>query len=357
MDEHYNEDGPFVGRPDENNTENINMDDNNESTFGENTNESTFGNNPNINSDNDTFNSVENDYTEEFQEETLVEKFNRLQRRDTNYIFLFGQPASGKSYITASIIYYLQTSGLGSLHISDTNSTESELIIQDMYESFHTGRFINRTNTAIAAPYEIDLVFRPNDNTLPEMKLTFLEMSGENLKSVQVKKGDANSGRLPDDIDEFLMCPDINLIFFLVADHINAMKDSISIHRFLNYAYNKDPRFDKSNYLLAVTKWDTYTGKHKDNVEHFTKENMPQVHNYLKNNDVLNAIMHYSIGSVVSRNVNGAVTEQITNLDISRAEALTDWLYQTITKQSLKPIPPPPPKPTLWDKIRNFMGF
>ena len=354
MDEHYNEDGPFIGRPDKNNTDNTNMD--NENTFGENTNENTFGDNTNINSDNDTFDSIDNDYREEVQEETLLEKFNRLQRRDTNYVFLFGQPASGKSYITASIIYYLQTSGLGSLHMSDTNSMESQLIADDMFEKFHTGRFINRSDQTTETPYEIDLVFRPNDNTLPEMKLTFLEMSGEHLKSVQVKKGDANSGRLPDDIDEFLMCPDINLIFFLVADHLNAMKDSMSINKFLNYAYNKDPRFDKSNYLLAVTKWDTYTGKHKDNVEHFTKENMPQVHNYLKNNDVSNAIMHYSIGSVVSRNVNGVVTEQITNLDISRAEALTDWLYQTITKQSLEPVPPPP-EPTLWNKIRDFMGF
>lgn len=283
------------------------------------------------------------------EEESLVEKFKRLSSRDTNFIFLFGRPATGKSYITASLIYYMQTSKLGTLHVSKTNSREAELLVEDMYKNFHGGKILDRTNRN-EPPYEIDLVFTPKDSKLPKMKITFLEMSGENLKQVQIAKNDPNSGKLPDNIDTYLMCSNIKLIFFLVADHQTASQDSITINKFLDYVFNKDEKFDHANYLLAITKWDTYTGKHK-NIEKFTEEVMPNIHNRLIKDHLGNAITHYSIGKILRREDKGVISDQIKEVDTTRAEAVTNWLYKTITKKSLIP------EPTAWDKFKDFLGI
>lgn len=282
-------------------------------------------------------------------EKSLFEKSIDLSKRDTNFIFLFGRPGSGKSYITASLIYYMQTSELGKLIVSPHNDKDSNLLIQDMYKTFQTRRVFDRT-FAGAPPYEIDLIFKPHDRRLPAMKITFLEISGENLEKVHITKNRADSGKLPDNIDVYLMNKDVKLTFFLVSDHVNASRDALTISDFLNYVYNKDPKFEHSKYLLAITKWDTYRGRHR-HVENFTEEAMPNIYARLRNEQIGNAITHYTIGEVMKMDYKGQQVDQIKSIDMSRAEAVTNWLYKTITGKSLIP------EPTLWEKIRAFFGI
>lgn len=283
-------------------------------------------------------------------QKTLLETIKAIEDKDTNYIFLFGKGGTGKSYITASLIYYLKTSGLGDLLVKDTTSDIAKLLEQDLYNEFFTGKIINRTNR-LEPPYEIDLVFTPKDRKLPKMNITFLEISGENLSKVKIAKNDPHSGKLPDNIDIFFMCKNIKLIFFLVADHATALEDSLLIDRFLNVVLNKNENFDNANYLLAITKWDTYNGKHKKNVEDFTKEFMPNIHNRFINHTEGKAITHYSIGKILRSVDKGVVTEQIQEKNPKRAEEVANWLYRTITKRSLIP------EPTAWEKLKNLFGI
>lgn len=285
--------------------------------------------------------------------ETLLEKFKQLSNRDTNFIFLFGKPASGKSYITASMIYYMQTCGLGTLHITKSNSREAELLVEDMYKNFHDGVIISRTNR-IDPPYEIDLVFEPKDKRLPEMKITFLEISGENLQKVKVSDGDSTTGTLPDDIQIYLKCRDIKLIFFLVADHQTASHDSTTINKFLEYVHNKNENLDNSSYLLAITKWDTYCDRNNEDVDAFARRNMPNIYSRLMKNNKFckkNAITHYSIGEFERVDGNDATAYQILTIDKSRANAVTKWLYKAITNKSLVP------EPSYWDIFKEFLGI
>lgn len=294
----------------------------------------------------DTFNGS----TTAVEEKTLMDTINAIERKDTNYIFLFGRPATGKSYITASMIYYMKNSKLGDLNLSPTTSRESQLLFDDLYDNFGTGKIIDRTNATVTTPYELDLVFTPKDSRLPPMKITFLEMSGENLQKVQILRNDPNSGKLSDDIDIYFLCHNIKLIFFLVADHEHAAEDSKAIDKFLQYVFHKDIKFNNANYLLAITKWDTYNGRHKK-IEGFTTETMPNIHNRLINESVGNAITHYSIGKILTRNVNGVDTQLIQEINTERADSVTKWLYKTITKKSLVP------EPSAWEKFLSFMGF
>ena len=212
------------------------------------------------------------------KEKSTKEKYDELRRRDTNFIFLFGSPGTGKSCITASLIYFMKVCNLGDLIVAPSNSSDAHHTVQDMYESIQRGEFLPRTNTQVFAT-EIDLIFRPKNrkSAKDDMRITFLEISGEHLTKVKINRNMANSGSLPDDIETYFNCPDLNLIFFLVADHVSASRDAQTVNSFLDYVFNKDEGFDLANYLLAITKWDTYDGVYRDNVEEFAESTIPDV--------------------------------------------------------------------------------
>lgn len=288
--------------------------------------------------------------TFEAESRTRLQDIEELEKKDTHYVFLFGNPGTGKSYITASLIYYMKTGKLGTLRVANTNSRDSEELIQDMYDNFQAGRFIDRTDVTRKKPFEIDLIFTPKDKALPKMKITFLEISGEHLKQVQVEKKNLDSGKLPDDLDTFFMAK-IKMLFILVAQHDRAQRDSLTIDAFLDYVLNKDENFEKSNYLLAISKWDTYKGQFKNNIEKFTADKLPNIHNRLITPKVNNAISHYTIGRIMQETKNGVTTDHLIGKDITRAEVITNWLYKTITGKSLIP------EPTAWEKLRDYLGF
>lgn len=279
-----------------------------------------------------------------------VKKYDKLRAKGTNYVFLFGSPASGKSYITTSLIYYLQTCALGRVRFPESNEKEAQILLEENYKRFHDGKLLDRTNTA-APPYEIDIVFTPNERRSPPMKITFLEMAGENLNKVKILKEDPGSGKLPDDINIYLQCPDINLIFFLVADHNNANNDSVLIDRFLNYVNNQNDRFGSTNNLLLITKWDTYPNKGQQSAGDFARIEMKQVMSYLKMHKIKNAVTSYSVGLIKREKKDGKEYEKIHTVETESASIVIQWLYETITGQTLKP------KPTLWERFKLYMGI
>jgi len=281
---------------------------------------------------------------------TPIQKYDKLRAKGTNYVFLFGPPSSGKSYVTTSLIYYMQTCGLGRIHFPESNEQQAQLLLEENYKRFHNGELIDRTSVA-DPPYEIDIVFEPNDKRMRSMKLTFLEMAGENLKKVRIEKGNPGSGKLPDDINIYLQCPDINIIFFLVADHMNANKDSVLIDRFLNYVYARNIRFGLSNNLLIITKWDTYPNRGQQKVVDFAKIEMRQVMSYLKRYKIRNSVTSYSVGDIKRKEIEGKKYEEIQTVDTDSASIVTQWLYETITGQSLLP------EPTPWERFKQYMGI
>ena len=285
---------------------------------------------------------------------TVKEQYENLLQRNTNFIFFFGKPAAGKSHLMASLIHYMKTCGLGDLIVSKTNEREAHVLIQDMFESIHTGTYLSRTASQIGGtepPTEIDLIFKPKDNRLPVMKFTFLEMSGENLELVQVRGENKQSGSLPDTIDAYLNCPNLKINFFLLASHEDAQRDAQIIDSFLDYLVQKDSKFDRYAYLLAITKWDTYKGSYQRRVEDFADNYMPQVYQRLIKEGGLNALTNYSLGSFQKLNINGTTADVLVRADSAKAALVTQWLYKSITGIPLIPLP------GIIDRIRRFFGI
>ncbi len=285
---------------------------------------------------------------------TAKEQYENLTKRNTNFIFFFGKPAAGKSHMMASLIHYMKTCDLGDLIISKNNRRDAHLLVQDMFESIHNGTYLNRTASQIGGtepPTEIDLIFKPKDSRLPVMKFTFLEMSGENLELVQVRNDNLQSGKLPDTIETYLNCPNLKLSFFLLAGHEEAQRDGQVIDSFLDYLTQKDDKFERYRYLLAITKWDTYRGEFKESVEEFVDKFMPHIYQRLIKEGTINALINYSLGIFQKIQSNGIYTDVLVKADNDKASRLTEWMYQHITGKSLIP------KPGFWIRIRRFLGI
>ncbi len=293
-------------------------------------------------------------HAEELAPRTAKEQYENLTNRQTTFIFLFGKPAAGKTHLMASLIHYMKTCELGDLILSNNNLRDSHLLFQDMFKSIQTGTYLNRTAAQIGGtepPTEIDLIFRPKDTRLPEMRFTFLEMSGENLEMVQVRGNNQQTGRLPDSIETYLNCPNLNLNFFLLSSHESATYDSQLIDSFLDYLVQKDEKFDRYKYLLAITKWDTYKGEYKNDYEAFIEKIMPQVYHRLIRAGSPNALTSYSLGTFQKNHENGHETDILVKADYTHAAAVTAWMYKNITGKPLIP------EPGFLEKIRLFFGI
>ncbi len=289
------------------------------------------------------------------ERKTLKGQYERLKDRNTNFIFFFGKPASGKSHVMASLIYYMKTSEYGDLITLESNTRESHLLVDEMFNAIQMGTTLNATPSQIGGlepPTEIDFVFRPKNRKQPEMRFTFLEMSGENLEVVQIKKNKEHTGQLPETIDLFLRCPDIKLFFFLLTSHDEAFNDANLLNRFLDYAINKNNNFDNARYLLAITKWDTYRGKYRKSVEDFASNTLPQVYQRLRKDTTINAVTNYSLGIFEKdKTADGSSIDVMVKTDTTKAELVTEWLYKEITGSSLVQ------EPSFWQKALQSLGI
>lgn len=285
---------------------------------------------------------------------TAKEQYEELTSRNTNFIFFFGKPAAGKSHMMASLIHYMKTCDLGDLIVSKNNQRDAHILVQEMFESIHTGTYLNRTASQIGGtepPTEIDLIFKPKDPKLPVMKFTFLEMSGENLELVQVRNNNLQSGKLPDSIETYLNCPNLKLSFFLLASHDDALRDGQVIDSFLDYLVQKHDKYDRFQYLLAITKWDTYKGIYKQSVEEFVDKFMPHIYQRLIKDGRINALINYSLGVFQQITTNGQLSDVLVKADNIQAAKVTAWMYTNITGKSLVP------KAGIQEKVRLFFGI
>ena len=111
---------------------------------------------------------------------------NEIKNRDSNFVFFFGNPQSGKSVILSSLLYHL-SSQVGVLRpiIGTPNSQEVQTLLYDFYENIRQGYLPERTT--VGKVLEIDLVFEPNNKSkkVPPVNLTFLEASGEDLRAIR----------------------------------------------------------------------------------------------------------------------------------------------------------------------------
>jgi hypothetical protein len=262
-------------------------------------------------------NSIRN-FSEQLSE---IEQINNLKSKNTNFIFLFGKPAAGKTAITASLIHYLATE-CEQGNVERVGNLEGRKLGERIRYLIAHNRFPDRTN--VGSLTQVDCCFVPTKKNLNELWFTFLEMSGEDLKQVDVHNHD---GKLPDNIDVFFKVDGLSLTFILVTSHGESRNDDSLMVNFIDYLIDKSPIYRNSRVLLLISKWDEITGS--IDVEDFIRVNMPQT--FKKINKSSNAFRHFTLGRVDE--IDGQV--YIRNYDSESPERVFEWIYRTLTGKNL----------------------
>ena len=251
------------------------------------------------------------------------EQIRYLRDKATNFIFLFGKYAIGKTAITASLIHYLNTEcHYGSLE--KRGNQEGQRLWEIIKQAIAQGRFPDRTGGENV--FEVESLFVPSNNRkhLSKLPLTFLEMSGESLSEVSIRK----SGKLPSNIDLFFKAGNLSMTFIMVTSHEEAHEDDQLMVEFLDYIIQKSPRFRDSRVLLLISKWDTYAGR--GNVTDFLRTQMPNTFRRLARST--NAYGSFSLGTIEEQ-VDGRPF--IQEYDSKPARDVFEWLYKTLTGKKI----------------------
>ncbi|MEM8525486.1 MAG: hypothetical protein AAGG68_12670 [Bacteroidota bacterium] len=269
---------------------------------------------------------------------TMLQQFRQLQDRNSTFVFMFGRQQAGKTVILSSLAYHMGTDEHGLLETRRrVDNLKGAAYLKQLSESVRKGQFMNRTS--VGSLYELDLTYTPNKPEVP-MNFTFLEMSGEDLTKVELSESSA--GDLPSDIEVYLKCPNLNLIFMVVVPYEDAEEHDYLVIDFLDYLKERKPDFDYSKLLLLVSKWDRYEGARKDEVDLFVKEQMPRTYSRLKAKKA--TLARYSIGEVSDDN------NQILDLNMERPNIVKRWMYQAATGQKIKDE-----QSSFWNKLTKWV--
>ena len=255
---------------------------------------------------------------------TLLPQFRKLQDRDTTFVFLFGKQQAGKTVIISSLAYHMGVDDQGHLETRRRHDNlKGASYLKNLYQTVRSGLFMDRT--AVGSLYELDLKYTPA-RPRKSMHFTFLEMSGEDLSKVELSEHSA--GELPSNIDIFLKCHGLDLVFMMVAPYDEAEDHDHLMIDFLDYVSEKNPQFSYSKVILLISKWDRYEGRQVEDVENFVREQMPRTYSRLKARS--GSLARYCIGEVTDTN------EYIVDFNHERPDSIKRWLYKAITGKKIK---------------------
>ena len=262
---------------------------------------------------------------------------NEIKNRDSNFVFFFGNPQSGKSVILASILYHL-SSQVGVLRpiIGSPNSQEVQTLLHDFYENIRQGILPERTT--VGKVLEIDLVFEPNNKSkkVPPINLTFLEASGEDLRAIR------RGGNFQSHISKYLSS-DVPLTFIIVTSYDTADQDDTLINEFLDELERKQKNLRPINIILVISKWDL-SGRmdveSPEELNNFIANNLRRTSQRFDANELSKTF--YTIGNIESSDGR----QRISLLNLDTAGVLSNWLYESITDYPLDY------EGTFWERIK-----
>lgn len=267
----------------------------------------------------------------------LEENSSKIKNADSNFVFFFGTSESGKSVILSSMLYYLSSrAGVLRPKLDSPNTREAQVLLSDFFENIRQGILPNRTTRDQVT--RLDLVFEPNNKSkkVQPINLTFLETSGENHN--EIRRG----GSYHSSIDAYLNA-EIPLTFIIVTSFESAHKEDTIINEFFDELVRKNRNARSVNVILVVSKWDKSGSSfvsNEEELESFINERLSRTSQRL--NTYGYAKTYYTIGSIQGTKGN----ERITMLNLSTAEILSKWLYESITNYPLDY------EGTFWERIK-----
>jgi len=274
---------------------------------------------------------------------------------DKNYVFVFGIPGSGKSFIIASLLKYMEQCDLGQSRLDVDQSTETEKKLYNrMIMSFSNPKDYRIESNATLDFNRFNIIFTPKGNK-PEKTITFLDVSGEACQAIYQGDSSKYTGELPDFL-RVVLESDINSTFLLVGELEDEDKkgNQPPQDRILKAFYDKildiqDKEGKQYHKILLISKWDNIAKNRRDEVSvvDYAKKHLPvTMNNFLAENHkgkVVNAITHYSVGEFKG--------DRLIKFNEERPAVLFNSLYECFTGQPLKN-----PEPFYKKAFRYLMG-
>lgn len=261
-----------------------------------------------------------------------------------NYVFIFGLPGSGKSFIIASLLKYMEQCDLGQSRLDVDRSTVTERKLYNrMIMAFTDPKNYKIESNATLDFNRFNIVFTPKGNK-PEKTITFLDVSGEACQAIYQGDSSKYTGELPDFL-RVVLESDINSTFLMVGEYqdpkaknSHAMQDQILkafYDKILSIQSKENKKYHK---ILLISKWDRLSTAEREefDVVDYVEKYLPatwnnfRVENY--NGKVLNSIAYYSVGEFKG--------DRLMKINNERPEALFNSIYEGITGITLKKSEP-----------------
>ena len=179
-----------------------------------------------------------------------------INRATGNYLLTLGYPGSGKTVLQSFIYYYIATHGAysGSLEKQRKGAQPSHLtqtLLNKWVKDWSDRKLPESTRESVDAIREIRLRLTPQINTSKSFNFSFVEVSGELIKSVVPTE--VQAGSIVETMHSFLTAPKSKKMIVYVFDHNEDSNNDELFSSLIQYLENAMPgKLDRSYSLMVV---------------------------------------------------------------------------------------------------------
>lgn len=179
-----------------------------------------------------------------------------IDKATGNYLLTLGYPGSGKTVLQSFIYYYIATHGAfsGTLDKHRKGAQPSHLtqaLLNKWVKDWSDRKLPESTRESVDAIREIRLRLTPKINTSKSFNFSFVEVSGELIKSVVPTE--VQAGSIVATMHGFLTAPKSNKMIVYVFDHNEDSNNDELFSSLIQYLENAMPgKLDRSYSLMIV---------------------------------------------------------------------------------------------------------
>jgi len=288
-----------------------------------------------------------------------------IESKTGNYLVTVGNVGSGKSTLQSHLVFNLWSNEkIGVNWCNVDGNPNHDAVLNQKVTDYKNGHLPIRTKAGILQEFNLKI----SQAKRPTLKLSFLEIAGEDIKSILPSKKNTqeNPPKLNEDLEQYLKLPSINKRFIFVSDtsknRLGARNNStedrlgedILFHTLISYLLNRKSGLglNRVNILFVAAKWDIVKNEYKSERTYF-EEHFPNTRELVNRSDRITAsFMPFMVGDVTVSEKNGETISMIKRLEKSYGDVLTSWVYHSFTQRTL--IGLPKIKRNLWDKIKDL---
>lgn len=293
----------------------------------------------------------------------------RLLELNTNaenkhYVLFFGKPASGKTFIIGSILYYMKNVLGGTVYLDEEKTTDYERKLFSQIQDRFAGEFCKDPGgrggrTPTGEYFEFHIHFSPKDSTKPPLDIVFVDAAGEHSEDVAVafskKNNDERTGKLPDYL-RVILESDVNTKLAFVYDKfLPAQENAATQVSMLDQIFTKIQLLQRRHKkyfpkILLLAKSDRIESEDSATVKkygysatEYAKGTIPRFANGFFNEDTENnKVIFYKMG------IFSETDDLLLKFDEECPAKLFKWLYRESLQINLEN------PPSCWDKFMSW---